>query len=224
MSQRPLPPAVYWRRRLLILAVVIALGWLGLRLLGGDDTADPSEPEAAPQVVPAVVPTDGTYDASLPTTSKACDPQQVRITPTVPARQRAGAEVTIELVVSSTAEACTLEPDDADLIAVINANGGPVWDSTLCPTSLLTDPVPLASGWSTVVATTWSGRGSGAGCSDDEPFAPAGAYTIKLGTLGGEPGETTFSLASRAEPEPEPEPEPSESAEAPESSDAPEEE
>ncbi len=216
MSQRPLPPAVYWRRRLLVLAVVIALGWLGLRLLGGDDTAGPSDPVPAPQVVPAEVPTDGTYDASLPTASTACDPQQIRITPTVPAKQAAGQEVTIELVVSGPAEPCTLEPGDADLIAVISANGGPVWDSTLCPTSLLTDPVSLAGGWSTVVSATWSGRGSGRGCSSDEAFVSAGTYTVKLGTLGGEPGETTFSLAAGAEPEPDPEPEP-------ESSDAPEE-
>lgn len=212
MSQRPLPSAVYWRRRLLILAVVIALGWLGLRLLGGGDSPDSSEPEAAPQVVPAVVPTDGTYDASLPTTSAACDPQQVRITPTVPAKQKAAGDVTVELVVSTAQdEACTLEPEDADLIAVISSNGGPVWDSTRCPTSLLTDPVPLARGWSTVVATAWSGRGSGTGCSSSEDFAPAGSYTVKLGTLGGEPGETTFSLAPGAEPKPEPETKPSES-------------
>ena len=204
MSQRPLPPAVYWRRRLLIVAVVIALGWVGLRLLSGDDdTAATSDADTAPQVVPAVVPTDGTYDASLPTAATACDPQTVRITPTVPVEQPAGGEVTVELVVSSAeTKPCTLEPDDADLIAIISANGGPVWDSTRCPTSLLTEPVPLAGGWSTVVATTWSGRSSGSGCSSSEPFAPAGAYTVKLGTLGGEPGETTFSLASGAEPSP----------------------
>lgn len=225
MSQRPLPPAVYWRRRLLILAVVIALGWLVVRLVGSDDTADPSEPEAAPQVVPAVVPTDGTYDASLPSTSKACDPQQIRITPSVPAQQTAGGEVTIELVVSSAGTgACTLEPDDADLIAVISANGETVWDSTLCPASLLTEPVPLARDWSTVVATTWSGRGSGAGCSADEAFVPAGTYTVKLGTLGGEPGETTFSLAAGDEPEPEPKAEPEPEPAPSESADAPDEE
>lgn len=216
MSQRPLPAAVYWRRRLLIVAVVIALGWVGLRLLNsGEDATGPSGSEAAPQVVPAVVPTDGTYDASLPSTSTACDPQQIRITPTVPVKQAAGEEVTIELVVSSAgAEACTLKPDDADLIAVISANGEPVWDSTLCPTSLLTDPVPLARGWSTVVTTTWSGRRSGSSCSSSEPFVSAGTYTVKLGTLGGEPGETTFSLTQAAEPEPEPEPKPSGSSDA----------
>lgn len=222
MSQRPLSPAVYWRRRLLIVAVVIALGWLGLRLVSGDNSPDPSEPKAAPQVVPAVVPTDGIYDAALPTTSTACDPQQVRIQPTVPAKQTAAGDVTIELVVSSAQdEACTLEPDDADLIVVISSNGGPVWDSTRCPTSLLADPVSLARGWATVVATTWSGRGSGDGCSSSEAFVPAGTYTVKLGTLGGEPGETTFSLAPGAEPKPEPEPEPSESPDVP---DVPDEE
>ena len=194
MSQRPLPAAVYWRRRLLIVAVVIAIGWVGVRLVGGDDAADP-EPSAAPQVVPAVVPTDGTYDASLPTVGSACDPQAVRITPSVPVEQQAGGDVTIDLVVSSAgAEACTLEPDDADLIAVISSGGEVVWDSTRCRSSLLDVPVPLAAGWSTMVSVQWSGRRSGTGCSSDEPAAGAGTYTVKLGTLGGEPGEAAFSL------------------------------
>jgi hypothetical protein len=195
MSQRPLPPAVYWRRRLLIVAVVIAVGWIGMKLVGGDDSTEDSEPSAAPQVVPAVVPTDGTYDASLPTDASACDPEAVRITPSVPVEQQAGGAVQIDLVVSSAGpDPCTLEPDDADLIAVISSGDAVVWDSTRCPTSLLDDPVALAAGWSSLVSVQWSGRRSGGGCSSSEPAVGAGTYTVKLGTLGGEPGDATFSL------------------------------
>ena len=63
-----------------------------------------------------------------------------------------------------------------------------------CRSSLLDVPVPLAAGWSTMVSVQWSGRRSGTGCSSDEPAAGAGTYTVKLGTLGGEPGEAAFSL------------------------------
>lgn len=192
-----MPAAVYWRRRLIAVAVALVLVWVVLRVIGGDDqSAAESDIPAAPAPPPAIVPTNGTFEVAFALAASACDPQQVRVTPTIPGGQPAGGSVTINLVVSSTGSApCTLQPADAGLIAVISANGTPLWDSTLCSASLLLKPVQLAGGgWAAVTSTVWSGRVSGASCASSESFVGPGRYSVQVGTLGGEPGKTSFEL------------------------------
>lgn len=202
-----MPAEIYWRRRLLLLAIVIALIWLGMQVLGGDD--DPkAEPRATatPTVTatPIPAPTDGVLSVKLVSGNRSCNPEKIRVTPTVKSGQLTKAPVTIGLVVSSTeTSACTLDPESADLLVVISANKVAVWDSTVCKTSLLTDPVAISPGWSTLAQAPWSGRGSGSKCAAKEGFATPGKYTIQTGTLGGEPGKTTFTLKAAPKPSPE---------------------
>lgn len=209
MSQRRLPAEIYWRRRLLALAVVIALVWLGLRLLGGDDEpetkTDPEPSAAATTPTPAAAPVDGAVQVSLVSASRACDPEKIRMTPTIEPGQQTKGPVAIGLVVSSTEKtACTLTPADADLVAVISSNGTAIWDSTVCKVSLLDDPVSISPEWASLVTATWTGRGSGGDCSPKEGFATPGTYTVQVGTLGGEPGKASFTLKARPKPKPTP--------------------
>jgi hypothetical protein len=213
VTQRRLPAEIYWRRRLLLLALLIALAWGVLQLTDrGDDTksaaADPTT--TAPAATPTPTPTpsavattpepqdDGLVDVALTTADAPCDPEEIRVTPTVRSGQLTKGPVDIGLVVSSTAtRACTLMPEDAEAIAVISANGTPIWDSTVCKSSLLTGPVKISPQWSTLTAIQWTGRGSGSRCTTNEGWATPGTYTIQIGTLGGEPGKTTFTLDPR---------------------------
>ncbi|MET0447562.1 MAG: hypothetical protein ABW004_04125 [Aeromicrobium sp.] len=209
MSQRRLPAEIYWRRRLLLLALVILLVWGVLQVTdrGGDDA--PAAAATSTTATPAVTPTpavattpeamvDGLVDVALTTAAKACDPERIRITPTVRGGQLTKGPIDIGLVVSSTAtEACTLEPDDAEAIAVISANGTPIWDSTVCKSSLLTQPIAVSPEWATLATVQWTGRGSGSQCTSNEGWATPGKYTIQIGTLGGEPGKTSFTVARR---------------------------
>jgi len=187
-----------------VLAGAIAVIWAVMTVWPGGEKAGPVpqatvDPADVEPVQAATV--DGPVQVTLSAGTTACDPQQVRVTPTVPADQQAGGEVEIDLVMSTTAEAsCTLSPSDADLIAIISANDKAVWDSTVCKTSLLTAPVELTAGWATVVTTKWSGRGSGGSCSAKEGWAPGGDYVVRVGTLGGEPGKTSFDLAAAPKP------------------------
>ena len=176
VSQRRLPAEIYWRRRMLLLAAVIAVVWVVLQLTGGDGDAQPTtEPTKAPAkaapttVATPVVPTtpepkvNGLVDVALERAAEPCDPVQVRVTPTVRPGQLNQGPVDIGLVVSSTEEqACTLTPEAADAIAVISANGTAIWDSTVCKTSLLTAPVAISPQWATLASVQWTGRGSGA--------------------------------------------------------------
>ncbi|MET1037734.1 MAG: hypothetical protein ABW075_05630 [Aeromicrobium sp.] len=216
MTQRRLPAEIYWRRRLLLLALLIAVAWGVVQLTERSGDAEPAaatETTAAPAATPTptveVTPEpepDGLVDVALVTAEKPCDPEKVRVTPTVRPGQLTKGPVDIGLVVSSTATAaCTLMPDDAEAIAVISANGTPIWDSTVCKSSLLTDPVAVSPEWSTLATIQWTGRGSGAQCTTNEGWATPGKYTIQIGTLGGEPGKTSFTLDARpAAPKPAP--------------------
>jgi len=214
VSQRRLPAEIYWRRRLLLLAVVIAVVWGVLQLTGGegDDEAKAAPTPSATTATPAASPTptvapppavqtDGPVDVALASAAKACDPTTVRITPTVKPAQLTKGPVDIGLVVSSTQTApCTLQPDDAQAIAVISANGTPIWDSTVCKIDLLTGPVQISPEWATLTNVQWTGRGSGSNCTTNEGYATPGKYTVQVGTLGGEPGKTSFTLDPRPEP------------------------
>lgn len=207
MSQRRLPAEIYWRRRLLALAAVIALVWLVLRFVGGDD-----EPEAKPTTkatatataAPTVTaPVNGVVQVTLVSATRSCDPEKIRMTPTVEPGQFTKGPVTIGLVVSSTEKtACTLTPAGADMVAVISANKTAIWDSTVCKTALLDEPVAVSPQWASLVTATWSGRGSGSKCSTKEGYASPGTYTVQVGTLGGEPGKTSFTLDRKPEPKP----------------------
>jgi hypothetical protein len=216
VSQRRLPAEIYWRRRMLLLAVVIAVVWGVLQVTGGDDgktpdkpakaAASPSKTSAKPSAsattpAPPKQTVDGAVDVAVVGGTAPCDPEKVRITPSVRPGQLTKGPIDIGLVVSSTqTEACTLQPADADTVAVISANGTPVWDSTVCKTSLLASPVALSPQWSTFTTVQWTGRGSGSNCTSNQGWATAGKYTLQIGTLGGEPGKTAFSLDARPAP------------------------
>lgn len=201
-----MPAEIYWRRRLLFLALIIALIWIGMKVFGGGD-----EPKAEPKATAtatatatiAPAPTNGVLSVTLTSATRACDPEKIRVTPSVRNGQYTKGAVAVGLVVSSTERtACTLTPAAADLLVVISANKVAVWDSTVCKTSLLATPVAISPGWATVAQASWSGRGSGGNCSAKEGFATPGKYTIQVGTLGGEPGKTTFTLDPRPKPKP----------------------
>lgn len=213
VSQRRLPAGIYWRRRLLLLAVVIAIVWAVLQVRGGGDDEKPAKAAATPSKAsskPSASPTtpaapkqtvDGLVDVAVVAGTTPCNPEDVRITPSVRPGQLTKGPVDIGLVISSTqTTACTLQPDDADTVAVISANGTPVWDSTVCKTSLLAAPVALSPQWSTLTTVQWTGRGSGSNCTSNQGWATAGRYTLQIGTLGGEPGKTSFSLGARPAP------------------------
>ena len=195
------------------MALVIAIVWGVLQLTGGGDDGESAKASGTPTprasatttapTAPAVPEqtVDGSVDVALVGAATPCDPEKVRVTPTVRPGQLTKGPVDIGLVVSSTQEtACTLEPDDAEAIAVISANGTPVWDSTVCKSSLLDVPVQLTPQWSTLTTVQWTGRGSGSNCTSNQGWAAAGTYTLQIGTLGGEPGSTKFSLGARPAP------------------------
>ena len=215
---------MYWRRRLLLLAAAILVVWLVVKVWPSGGS---SEPKASPTSTASAAPSssasassespkkdpqesqqptdDGaSTTVSLPTSTTDCDVDQVRIVPSVAAGQRAHEPVTLDLAVSTSADKpCTFTPTASSMLAVISAGSTAVWDSSVCRTGVISGPVTLSPEWSTVVRATWNARGSGGACSSKEGWATPGSYTLEIGTLGGEPGQTSFRLA---QPKPKPKP------------------
>jgi hypothetical protein len=206
VSQRRLPAEIYWRRRLLLLAALILVAWLGLHFWpgSGDDERPVSAPAptATPSPTPKPAPTDGTTTVALSSGTSACDSESIRITPSVLDDQKTRGPVDIDFTISSTSKKpCTFTALSSDLLVIISAGKTAIWDSTVCKTALLEEPVKLSPGWSTVVPVEWSGRGSGPACSKKEGWATPGGYTVQVGTLGGEPGKAKFTLKPAPRPE-----------------------
>ena len=211
-----MPAAIYWRRRLLALALLLALAWITLQVVGwvrdrdpaGAATPAPSDPAPSATASASTEPESGDLvPVSLPSAQGSCAPENVRIVPSVADGQRSGAPVAIDLLVSTVdGSGCVLTPEEAELLVVISSGGTAVFDSSVCRQSLLTEPVAVPAGWATQTTVEWSGRGSGWSCGDGEGHAGPGEYSVKPGTRGGEPGEVTFGLGEPAPP-PEPKPE-----------------
>ncbi|TXJ07833.1 MAG: hypothetical protein E6Q27_00610 [Aeromicrobium sp.] len=222
MSSPQLGRDVYWRRRLLVLAVLIALIWGIVQLVGlvfgNDEKSEKKSAETSSAATPG--PTDAPAEnpeptselgqavpISLITATEKCDPENVRILAMVPEGQQAGGPVNVEFLISSLdSHACTFTPAKRDLLVVIEANDKAVYDSSVCRESFLTNPVLVAQGFGTLVRTTWSGKGSGKACSANEGFVHGGTFVMKIGTLGGEPDTTEFVLAAAPKPTPMPTP------------------
>jgi len=216
VSNRQVGRDVYWRRRLLVLAALIGLVWGVLQvvdLIRGDDTSAAAESTQKPTTAASSAPTTPATTAppadqvpvAIETATTLCKPENVRLVPSVAAGQEAGGPVRIDLMVTSLdGEACTFRPKADEMLAVVDTERAPIYDSSVCKTAFFNQAVAIPAGWGTVATIEWNGRGSGTACGTSEGFAPAGTYTLKIGTYGGEPGQARFKLAQRAPETPEP--------------------
>ncbi|WP_165570367.1 hypothetical protein [Aeromicrobium sp. IC_218] len=205
-----LSPAIYWRRRLLVLAAVFLLGWVVSTLVQGDDTESaapapqPSAPATsdAPQTpatsaTPDTAPSpslDTAAQVSVSSADEECDPSTVRIQPSVPRGQQAGEQLRVDFAVSTTAEKpCTLKAKERQTLVVVSSGDSTVWDSSVCSSAVIAAPVRLSPGWVTL-ARGAAGNLSESACARGYGFRYAGTFQVRAALLGGEPSEATFRL------------------------------
>ncbi|HYJ70600.1 MAG TPA: hypothetical protein VEX15_23340 [Nocardioidaceae bacterium] len=217
----PLPPRVYWVRRLALLAMVVLLVWLGARWIGGGGSqAAPSGGDDATAAASSddddSTRSDSGDDESRDRTrtdrvravaesfeqpSEHCDLTQVLVTPTVAEPVYAGEPVTVHLRIStSSSTACSLSIDADHLLLSITSGDDNVWDSTHCEDAIPTRDLALQPRWSALVDVTWSGLYSGRRCPSGGTAAEPGTYSIEAAVLEGEPTETDVELVERPDP------------------------
>ena len=217
----PLPPRVYWVRRLALLAVVLLVGWLMLRWIdgGGSGATPPDETPAGATQSEQSTPTQtrhhdshGGHDKSRTAQVKdvaenfqrpheECDLTQVSVVPSVTDPAYAGEPVQMTLRISSaSSSACSLSLDGDHLLVSISEGHDLVWNSTHCTDDVPVVDLALQPHWSTLVDFTWSGLHSGRQCTPDSTPADPGSYTVQAAVLEGEPSQTDFDLVARPKP------------------------
>lgn len=205
----PLPPRVYWTRRLLLVAVLCVVAWAVLRLTSGSDPGAQAEGAGPAPSAESSAPASGQrrrqHSAAPPGVSlvtarysdagERCDPGAVSVQPQVSSPVRSGEPVPVQLrITASTTRACTLNLDASSLLVAVTSGERPIWSSTQCTAAVPARSLVLQPHWSTLIEVTWSGQLARESCDSSEPVARAGSYTVQAALVEGEPGAADFEL------------------------------
>jgi hypothetical protein len=202
-----LPAAVYWRRRLLVLTVLVVVlggaGWLTVALVRGDiggastDTASsvvpvprlervvPSWPAIATPTPPVLTPA----QAAAPTTAAVPDPvaggpctdEMVALEVRTPGTVAVGSKPTFELVVSNVSAVPCVRALDKGLqeFVLLDLAGNRIWGSNDCFPEASSDPRTLAPGEVVSLAVTWGGLTSEPTCTAARGTPSPGSYVVR---------------------------------------------
>jgi len=203
-----LPAAVYWRRRLVLLGVVLAVlgggGWLGFSLVSthltsasaapaASTAATPTETPALERVVPSIVSLrtpsapatttakPATPVAPAPTPGGPCTDAMIGLSVHAPASVPVGRKPTFQLVVTNTSSVpCvrTLDKGQQELV-LVDAAGHRVWGSNDCFPEASTDTRTLPPKVSVSFAFVWGGLTSAPGCAAPRTPPVAGTYLLR---------------------------------------------
>ncbi len=204
----PLPAAVYWRRRLLLIGLVLAVlgggGWLAVAALsrsaGADqvaaadrDVARPSLEQVVPSLAAVEVPTVPSSTEPAPE-SKAppapagpapggpCTDDMIAVEVRVPAAAvAAGSKPTLDLVVTNVAAVPCVRALDKGLqeIVLLDGAGNRVWGSNDCFPEASSDTRTLAPGEAAVFPVVWGGLTSAPGCTAPRVTPAPGDYVLR---------------------------------------------
>jgi hypothetical protein len=223
LTRGPLPPRVYWARRLLVLGTAFALVFgIGRLLSGGSDGS--SGEDAAAQVAAGTSPTisDSVTDltpSSTPSSTPGrrhgstspdptptlaepegeCNGTDVAVTPKIN-RAVAGRDVRIVLQLRTLeSEACTWQVDRNALTLSITSGKDQIWSSRQCPRAIPTQAVVVRRAVTRSIAVVWKeAKRSDEGCTRFTPWAMPGWYHVTAAALGGEPSDLQFELTTPA--------------------------
>lgn len=212
----PLPPAVYWRRRALVLGVLLVVIVL-LAYSCGDSGGSNGKPRnagatsAAPQGAGAAAtesdqsptPSTSTSPAASPTPARVtpdrtfCTDNELQVTP-APANRRLARGATTQIVLkiqNRSGRTCKRDvgADQQELYIVENGGAQKIWSSDDCGGPRGTKVQSFTPGLEVAYTATWNGRQS-TNCKD-RPLPAAGEYQLygRLGTKRSEPVTITLS-------------------------------
>lgn len=172
-------PQVYWRRRLLVLgAALVALVFL-IWLVVPKGTA----PEAGPPPVmtsPSASPSPSPSASPSPTATPVCAPSDVGVSLAGYQKLVSGTVQPFKVtVVNNGAQPCAMTISPANLKLTVTSGKDRIWSTEDCAKWVPVKRVALKSKESAVVAITWPGGRSKAGCVNVKAVLGAGTY---LGT------------------------------------------
>ncbi|MGY1600837.1 MucR family transcriptional regulator [Geodermatophilus sp. SYSU D00815] len=204
----PLPAAVYWRRRVLVLTLLVSVlggsGWVGHALATGrfdaaTTTASSTRPApagtAAPaleRVVPSVAgvrlpeataaPADAPPPAApVPAPGGPCSDAMIAVEVRTPGTAPAGAQTTLELAVVNTSGVPCVRALDKQLqeLVLLDAAGARLWGSNDCVPETSSDLRTLAPGEVVTFPVVWTGLTSEPACAAPRVPPPPGSYVVR---------------------------------------------
>ena len=212
----PLPPRVYWTRRVMVLGTALLLVFgIARVLVGGSDASSDRGTETAYQAAADSTPS----TSALPTEQAVgkgkkhkpgkkktktepvlaapdgpCEDTDIAVTPVVD-KAVAGSAVlfVLELRTISSA-ACTWRVSPDSLTVKLTSGSDDIWSSRECPRSVPTQNVVVRNAVSTKVGIRWTGRRADRDCTRTTPWAMPGWYHIAASALAGEPSDVQFEL------------------------------
>jgi hypothetical protein len=200
-----LPARVYWRRRLVVLTVLLAVlggaAWLGLTLLAGRDGGDPvaaagssSVPVpalervvpslstvATPEPPPVTVAVEPGVTAPGPVAGGPCTDEMLTVEVRAPASAAVGSKPTFELAVANVSAVPCMRALDKGLqeIVMFDGAGNRVWGSNDCFPEASSDLRTLAPGEVVVLPLVWGGLTSEPTCTAPRGAPAPGTYVLR---------------------------------------------
>jgi hypothetical protein len=204
-----LPAAVYWRRRLMVLVLLLAvlggLGWLGYALVSRGDgeateaaataSARSSGPlPALERVVPSVASVSAptppevvvgeelpSAAAPAPAAGDPCTDDMISLEVRSPPTVAPGSKPTFELLVANVSAVPCVRTLDKGLqeLVLLDPAGARVWGSNDCFPEASTDSRTLAPGEIVSFPVLWGGLTSEPTCSAPRTIPAAGAYVLR---------------------------------------------
>lgn len=220
----PLPPRVYWTRRLVLFGVVVLVLTLVVWLLsrGGDPahasagheqpTTKTANERDVPQTTPADSPTtspkprkrDGqtrprTQQPTQPVLAAPdgpCDPTKIDMKIDV-ADSEAGLPNLVTFLLTSTDKpACSLTITPDVVVVAVTSGIDRIWSSTDCPQALVAKQLVVRPDPPSAYQFTWDGRRSAESCAKAGAVPEPGGYWVEAAFIGGEPQKAYFDLTA----------------------------
>lgn len=194
----PENPSVYWRRRAVVIGVVVvllaALGWLIFGRSSGQPQASPT-PSPSPSASGTAAAEDQESsdsqasekpDPSASSSARAdetpaCSDDDIEVTAATDKKvYAAGENPQITLTIENTSDADCLRDIGSGANEIVVTSGGQhAWSSDDCDPSAASNEQILAAGARAQVTVTWERKLSAPGCAGDAPAAQAGAYAAE---------------------------------------------
>lgn len=203
-----LPAAVYWRRRLLLLTLLLAVlggaAWLGVTLLAGRDNAGsassatgsarpvPALERVVPSLSAVATPTPplvaSTAQAAVttpavpgPVAGGPCTDDMLGLEVRTPGTAAVGSKPTFELLVSNVSAVPCVRPLDKGLqeLQLFDLSGNRIWGSNDCFPEASSDPRTLAPGEVVPIPLVWGGLTSEPTCTAARGAPAAGDYVVR---------------------------------------------
>jgi hypothetical protein len=173
----PQPPAVYWRRRTVLVAVLALVLLLGDRALGADGAAG----TAATRTTAIRTTAPATTAAATPRALVTCPDSALTVTVATDARvYPAGATPRLRITVANTGRtACRRDVGSRALGLVVHSGTDRIWSSDDCQQAPPSEVRTMRPGQRVTQSVSWPRRRSAAGCATPATAtAGAGTYTL----------------------------------------------